>query len=123
MKQRILVAEDHILLLEGIRDILESEGYTVLSVTDGIQALQTMNQTLPDLVIADIMMPVLDGYALLKEIRARPEWSHTPIIFLTSRAENEDIQRGHDLGVEGYITKPFDPDDLLNTVRTVLEST
>ncbi len=121
VNQRILVAEDHKPLLEGIRDILETEGYIVSIVTDGVQALQIIEQSPPDLVIADIMMPVLNGYTLLKEIRAQPEWSGIPIIFLTSRAENEDIQKGQELGVEGYITKPFDPDELLKTVRIVLE--
>ena len=80
-----------------------------------------MEQTRPDLIVADIMMPALNGYALYKTVRARPEWASIPVIFLTSRAENEDVLRGKKLGVEGYITKPFDPNELLAIVRTALE--
>jgi CheY-like chemotaxis protein len=121
--QRILVVEDYKPLLAGIRDILEAEGYTILTATDGTQALQIMEDTGADLIVADIMMPRMDGYALYETVRARPEWTSVPIIFLTSKAENEDLQRGETLGVDGYLTKPFDPDTLLKTVRTLLEDT
>jgi len=120
-EQCILVAEDHEPLLAGIRDVLETEGYTVLTATDGSEALQEMEQARPDLILIDIMMPVMDGYALYKTVRARPEWATIPVVFLTSKAEDEDRLKGKALGVEGYITKPFDPDTLLATVRTLLE--
>ena len=120
-EQCILVAEDHEPLLAGIRDVLETEGYTVLTATDGSEALQEMEQARPDLILIDIMMPVMDGYTLYKTVRARPEWATIPVVFLTSKAENEDRLKGKALGVEGYITKPFDPDTLLATVRTLLE--
>lgn len=122
-KQRILVAEDHEPLLIGVRDILEAEGYTVSIATDGVEALQLMEQSRPDLIVADIMMPAMDGYALYRAVRARPEWSAIPVIFLTSQAENENMLKGKELGVEGYITKPFDPNELLATVHTLLERT
>jgi len=120
-EQCILVAEDHEPLLAGIRDVLETEGYTVLTATDGSEALQEMEQARPDLILIDIMMPVMDGYTLYKTVRARPEWATIPVVFLTSKAEDEDRLKGKALGVEGYITKPFDPDTLLATVRTLLE--
>jgi DNA-binding response OmpR family regulator len=120
-EQRILVAEDYEPLLAGIRDILNAEGYTVFTATDGVKALQVMEQVCPDLIIADIMMPVMDGYALYEMVRDRPEWATIPVIFLTSRAEDEDVLKGEQLGVDGYIIKPFDPDELLTTVRAVLE--
>ena len=120
-KQHILVAEDYKPLLAGIRDILETEGYTVSIATDGVEALQIMERVRPDLIIADIMMPTMDGYALYEIVRARPEWASIPVVFLTSKAEKEDLLRGKDAGVEGYITKPFDPETLLVTVRTLLE--
>ncbi|MDY7075520.1 MAG: response regulator [Chloroflexota bacterium] len=120
-EQCILVAEDYEPLLAGIRDILEAEGYTVLTATDGVEALQIMEQTRPDLIVADIMMPALNGYALYETVRAQAEWATIPVVFLTSRAEEEDLLRGKALGVDGYITKPFDPDKLLVTVRTTLE--
>ena len=122
-EQRILVAEDYEPILAGIRDVLEAEGYTVLTATDGAQALQMMEETRPDLIVADIMMPTMDGYALYDIVRTRPEWSSIPVVFLTSKAEKEDLLKGKNLGVDGYITKPFDPERLLTTVRTLLERT
>jgi len=120
-EQRILVAEDYEPLLAGIRDILEAEGYTVSTATNGAQALRMMEEVYPDLIIADIMMPTIDGYALYETVRARSEWMPIPVVFLTSRAEKEDLLKGKNLGVEGYITKPFDPEELLETVRSLLE--
>ncbi len=117
---RILVVEDYEPLLVGIQDILETEGYTVFTATDGRKALQMMEQACPGLIVADIMMPAMDGYALFEAVRAKPEWTLIPIVFLTSKAEKEDLLRGKKLGVDGYITKPFDPDKLLTMVHTLL---
>jgi len=120
-EQRILVVEDHKPLLAGIRDILEAEGYTVFTALDGVEALQVMEQVCFDLIIVDIMMPVMDGYVLYETVRARPEWATIPVIFLTSQAESKDLLKGQELGVEGYITKPFDPQKLLETIRALIE--
>ena len=120
-EQRILVVEDYKLLLTGIRDILETEGYVVSTATNGAQALQMMEEAYPDLIVADIMMPTMDGYTLYEVVHARPEWTPIPIIFLTSKAEKEDLLKGKSMGVESYITKPFDPEKLLATVRALLE--
>jgi CheY-like chemotaxis protein len=117
---RILVVEDYEPLLTGIQDILETEGYTVFTATDGQQALQMMEAVHPNLIVADIMMPAMNGYALFEAVRARPEWTSVPIVFLTSKAQKEDMSKGKQLGVDGYITKPFDPDELLTTVQTLL---
>lgn len=116
----ILVVEDHRPLLMAVCEILESEGYDVLTAMDGVEALERMERSRPDLIVADIMMPRMDGYALYKTVRARPEWLAIPFIFLTARAEREDILKGKELGAEDYITKPFDPQDLVVTVRSRL---
>jgi DNA-binding response OmpR family regulator len=121
VKNHILVVEDYKPLLVGIRDILETEGYTVFTATDGEQALQIIDEACPNLILADIMMPTMDGYALYEAIRARPEWASVPFVFLTSKAQEKDLSRGKELGVDSYITKPFDPDQLLATVQTLLE--
>jgi len=123
-KQRILVVDDHEPLLAGLRDLLETEGYVVLTAADGARALQVMEETVcPDLIVSDIMMPGIDGYTLLRRIRARPEWIFVPFIFLTTRAEEEDVLKAKNLGAEGYITKPFMPQKLLTTVRACLKGT
>jgi len=76
--QRILIVEDHESLLMIIRDMLDTEGYTAFTATDGVQALQIMEETRPDLILADIMMPRMNGYDLYEEVRARPEWVTVP---------------------------------------------
>jgi len=117
----ILVVEDHRPLLEAIRGILGAEGYTVLAATDGVQALQVMEKVRPDLIVADIVMPQMDGYALYEEVRARPDWVPIPFIFLTAKAGQEDILKGKRLGAEDYITKPFVAQELVVAVRARLE--
>jgi len=119
-EQRVLVVEDHGPLLTAIQGILEAEGYTVYTATDGVEALKLMEETCPDLIVADIMMPRMDGYAFYERVRARPEWVPIPFIFLTAKAEQEDVLRGKDLGAEDYITKPFDPQELVVAVRARL---
>jgi len=120
-EQRILVVEDYRPLLAGLRDILEAEGYVVSTATNGAQALQMMKEACPDLIVADIMMPTMDGYALFEAVRARSEWAPIPVVFLTSKAEKDDLLKGKNMGVEGYIIKPFEPETLLATVRALLE--
>ncbi len=118
--RRILVVEDHKPLLMAIQCILEEEGYTVLTATDGLEALQVMERVCPDVIVADIMMPRMDGYALYEAVRARPEWVPIPFIFLTARAEKEDVLKGKELGAEDYIVKPLDPQELLVAIRARL---
>jgi len=118
--QRILVVEDHEPLLAAIRHVLEIENYDVLTATDGVEALQVMEESRPDLIIADIMMPRMDGYDFYDAVRARPAWVPIPFIFLTARAEKEDMLKGKALGVEDYIVKPFDPQDLVIAVQSRL---
>ncbi len=118
--QRILVVEDHEPLLAAIQGILQGEGYDVFTATDGAQALQEMEHVWPDLIVADIMMPRMNGYAFYEAVRARPEWVPIPFIFLTAKAEKEDVLKGKELGAEDYLTKPFDPQELLVAVRSKL---
>ncbi len=120
-KPHILVVDDHEPLRKAIQGILESEGYKITTASDGLHALQLMNKELPDMVIADIMMPRMDGYDLYRAIRSRPDWVSMPFIFLTAKAEKEDKLRGKSLGAEDYLTKPFDTDELLIAVQSRLK--
>jgi DNA-binding response OmpR family regulator len=120
-KKHILVVEDHEPMLGAIESVLKMTGYAVSTAVNGVDALRTMEETQPDLLIVDILMPEMDGYALYQEVQERPEWRSTPFIFLTSMAEREDIQKGRELGVDSYITKPFDPEELLAAVRAGLQ--
>jgi signal transduction histidine kinase len=118
--QRILVVEDHKSMSRAIQGILESEGYTVFTATDGMNALEMMDEVRPDLILADIMMPRMDGYTLYEEIRACEEWIPIPFIFLTAKSEREDRLRGKKMGAEDYVTKPFDAEELIVIVRSRL---
>lgn len=117
-KKQILVVEDQDLLLMAIRDVLEMEGYQVTTAGDGIEGLEMMRNTMPDLIIADISMPRMDGYKFFEAVHARSEWVPIPFIFLTARAEKEDRLKGKAMGAEDYLVKPFDPQELLIVVRS-----
>jgi len=119
----ILVAEDEAPIRDNIVRMLRIEGYKVLAAADGLQALALAREHLPDMVIADSMMPELDGPGLLQALRADPQTASLPFIFLTARAERGDIRIGMNLGADDYLTKPFQRDDLLGAVRSRLART
>ena len=99
---------------------MEGEGYAIFTATNGVLALEMMDEVVPNLIIADIMMPRMDGYALYEAIRAQQEWVTIPFIFLTAKAEREDKLKGKNMGAEDYLTKPFDPQELVVAVRSRL---
>lgn len=119
-KQCILIVEDHPVLLNAMRGLLENNGYVVMATTNGEEALEMMAEKVPELILSDIMMPQMDGYGLYQEIRKNPQWTRIPFIFLTAKGENEDIKKGKALGVEDYLTKPFDAEEVLITVHARL---
>ena len=119
-KQCILIVEDHPVLLNAMRGLLENNGYAVIATTNGEEALEMMAERVPGLILSDIMMPQMDGYELYQEIRKNPQWTRIPFVFLTAKGENEDIKKGKALGVEDYLTKPFDAEEVLITVRARL---
>ncbi len=116
----ILVAEDEAPIRENIVRMLRIEGYLVLPAANGREALALAREHLPDVVIADSMMPEMDGPALLQALRDDPLTASLPFIFLTARAERSDIRAGMNLGADDYLTKPFLRDELLGAVRTRL---
>ena len=117
----VLVVEDNASLRMAIVTILKQDGYTVLSAADGMQALDVMKNSQPGLILADIAMPVMDGYEFYRAVRDRPEWTSIPFIFLTGRSQHDDVIKGKALGVEGYLVKPVDPEELLVTLRARLD--
>ncbi len=121
-KATIFVVEDDTQLRAGIRDILLLEDYDVLTAEDGQVALKRLieQSIVPDLILSDIMMPNLDGVQLLRHIRQQPQYVSVPFIFLTARGERADIQRAKLLGVDDYLVKPFQPDDLIIAVESRL---
>ncbi len=115
---RILVIEDELPMRTALADCLEAEGYRVLTATDGPAGLQRAVREKPDLVLLDIMMPRLDGYALCAELRRLS--LPMPVLMLTARGRIEDRVRGLDAGADDYLVKPFSTDELLARVRALL---
>jgi len=103
-KALILVVDDEPHVRKLVRANLESSGYKVLIAADGEEALETVEQEMPDLVILDLMLPKLDGYAVCRRIR---EFSAVPVIMLTARSAEVDLIHGFDVGADDYLTKPF----------------
>lgn len=117
----LLLIEDDPHLLDGLNDVLElpyDHPYTfkIFQASNGKEGLKQLGKHRPDLIISDIMMPIMDGYEFYQRVRENAHWLHIPFIFLTARGERKDVYRGHILGAEDYITKPYDNEDLINRV-------
>jgi putative two-component system response regulator len=119
-KETLLIVEDNHILRNGLKEILAFEGFTVITANNGREALDHMKAFSPDLILSDISMPVMDGFAFFKAVRERPEWITIPFIFLTARGEREDMMTGRDLGAEDYLVKPTNRDELLTAIRSRL---
>lgn len=120
MKKRILVAEDNARLLHAINICLTKAGYEVMTARDGDDALIRIAETIPDLIVSDIMMPGMDGFSLAAQIRASPRTDLIPLVFLTAKDEICDRIAGFKTGVDAYLTKPFEPDELVAVIENIL---
>jgi DNA-binding response OmpR family regulator len=119
-KTTVVAADDDPQLLRLVTRNLQLEGYDVIAVSDGQQALTQIEQQVPDLVLLDVMMPKMDGFTVCHRVR---DFSTVPIIIVTARGQDQDKVRGLDLGADDYLTKPFSVDELLARVRAVLRRT
>ncbi|MGE5812802.1 MAG: LytR/AlgR family response regulator transcription factor [Ignavibacteria bacterium] len=119
--QKILIIEDDISYVENIKILLEEEGFDVFSAPNGFDGIDAAKNETPDLIICDIMLPDIEGYSILIELRKREKTKLIPFIFLTAKAEMSDLRKGMNLGADDYLTKPFHANDLLTAVRTRLE--
>ena len=114
----ILIIEDDPVLLRGLRDNFEAQGYRVRTAKDGQQGLEALLQEPPDLMVLDLMLPKVDGYEICRRVRERR--LTLPIVMLTARGQEDDIVRGLELGADDYVTKPFSIRELLARVRAFL---
>lgn len=122
MSKKILLVDDEPSILLSLEFLMEQEGYDVHTATDGDEALQSVREKLPDLILLDIMMPKRDGFEVCQIIRANPEWKETKIILLTAKGREVDQEKGLALGADDYITKPFATQELIKKVNMILES-
>ena len=116
----VLAADDDEDILELIVFRLEHSGYTVLQARDGAEALDLARRSRPDLAVLDVMMPKLDGFELTRRLREDESTSKMPIILLTARTQEADVQRGFDAGADDYLRKPFSPQELRARVQAIL---
>ena len=117
---RILVAEDNAVNRELLRELLELRGYTVLEACDGQEALETIEQTYPELLLLDIGMPVLDGFAVVRKIRENPRLARLPVVAVTAYAMRGDREKILNSGFDGYLSKPVDPSSLTKELDRLL---
>ncbi|MHA2052154.1 MAG: response regulator [Candidatus Hodarchaeales archaeon] len=119
MKPTILVVEDNKQIMLNLKLFLKLNEFQTLQAFNGREALEILSKLTepPDLILSDIMMPEMDGYELFQTVSENPKWFHVPFIFLTAKSDPEDIRFGKKLGVDDYIIKPFDNDDLLASIN------
>jgi CheY-like chemotaxis protein len=118
--QRILICDDDPVILRLLQVNLELEGYEVLLAHDGEEAYDVATKEAPALVILDIMMPRMDGYQTVEALKADEKTASIPVVFLSAKAQQSDIDRGMRHGVADYLTKPFDPSELLDVVKRLI---
>ena len=117
----VLVVDDDPVIVRLLEVNFEMEGYAVITAGDGEEALARANSDGPDVIVCDIMMPKMNGLEVVERLRAEEATRGLPVILLSAKAQASEIQRGLDAGADDYVTKPFDPLELVDRVRSVLE--
>lgn len=120
MSKRLLIVDDEPNLLRAVAACLRGEGYEVDTARSGEEALVYVAQRLPDLIVSDIRMPRMDGYAFARQLRGNPRTDLIPIVFLTAKDESSERIAGLRSGVDAYLTKPFEPDELTAVIGNIL---
>jgi two-component system alkaline phosphatase synthesis response regulator PhoP/two-component system response regulator VicR len=121
MAKTVLAVDDERAIVRLIQVNLERQGYTVVTASDGREALEKIAAEKPDLVVLDVMMPYLDGFEVLATLRKNPDTLDLPVIMLTAKAQDADVFRGWSQGVDAYLTKPFNPHELISFVKRILD--
>jgi len=122
MAKKILVVDDERHIVRLVEVNLSRAGYDVATAYDGVEALEKVEAEEPDMIVLDVMMPRMDGFEVLKRLQADPNTQDIPVIMLTAKAQDADIFRGWSSGVSSYLTKPFNPRELLTFVERIFQS-
>ena len=117
---RILVVDDEPFISRSLAFVLRKGNYEVTEARDGAQALELIRTQHPDLVFLDVMMPLIDGFQVVEQVRADPTLADVRIVLLTARGQDSDRAKGVDVGADAYVTKPFSPTQILEQARAVL---
>ena len=119
--KKILVIEDEPAMRNNLRDILELEGFRPVLAANGLLGIAAAKRELPDLILCDVLMPEMEGHAVLTALRAEPQTAKIPFVFLTAKGEQADVRTGMNLGADDYLVKPVKIDDLLEAIAARLE--
>ena len=122
MPKKILAVGDEKHIVRLVQANLERAGYQVVTANDGKEALQKVAEENPDLVVLDVMMPYMDGFEVLQNLRRNPSTRDIPVVMLTAKAQDADVFKGWQSGVDCYLTKPFNPMELLSFVKRIFDS-
>ncbi|WP_345576741.1 response regulator transcription factor [Nonomuraea rosea] len=114
---KVLVVDDDEVIRQLIAVNLNLEGFEVATATDGQDCINRVLDVMPDVITLDVMMPYLDGWATAQKLRTEEATSHIKVVLITARAQDDDKRRGRGIGVDAYLTKPFDPAELIQVVR------
>ncbi len=118
--EKILVVDDHPDIIELLQEGFRRKGFEVVGAGNGQEALAKVYQEHPDLILLDIMMPLFDGYEICQTLKAQEETKNIPVVFITAKDKQPDIEQGFNLKADGYVVKPFDPFELADFVSDIL---
>lgn len=118
---KVLVCDDERHIVRLIQVNLEKEGYQVVTAYDGKEGLEKVKSEKPDLLVLDVMMPYMDGFEVLKNLRRDTETESLPVIMLTAKAQDKDVFEGYHYGADMYLTKPFNPRELISFVKRIVQ--
>ena len=121
MARNVLVVDDEPNIVISIKFLMKQKGYEVRTASNGEEALQALNEKVPDLILLDVMMPKPDGYEVCQKIRATAKWKDIPVIMLTAKGREVEREKGFAMGADDYITKPFSTQELVAKVQAILE--
>lgn len=116
--RKVLLIEDDAILRENTSELLELSNYTVVTAVNGKMGIEKAKEILPDIIVSDIMMPVVDGYGVLEALSNNNATKYIPFIFLSAKTERQDVRKGMDMGADDYITKPFNEDELISAIES-----
>lgn len=119
MSKRLLIVDDEPHLIRSVAGCLRKEGFEVLTARTAIDALMILAKTVPDLIVSDVVMPQMDGHAFVRHVRAAERTALVPVIFLTAKDQKDDRIEGFRAGVDAYLAKPFEPDELLAVITAI----
>jgi len=122
MPKKILIVDDEPSIIVPVQFLMEQNGYDVLVAFSGEEAMEVIEENQPDLILLDIMLPVIDGFEVCQRVRENPQWNKIKIILLTALGSDANVEKGLALGADAYITKPFSNIEIVDKVKELMAS-